>query len=115
MIASRRAVRPTGPSKAEPVASGPRWTSSAPIASSAAGSAPPRSAIPAMPHTSAASCPLAPDEPGSLEQHGHVEAGRAVGDVLQVVGELLVPGHLAGEAQLREPGHARTDDQPLPV
>ena len=40
---------------------------------------------------------------------------RAVGDVLEVVGELLGPGHLARQPQLREAGDARADDEPLPV
>ena len=44
-----------------------------------------------------------------------VEAHRAVGDVLEVVRELLGPGHLARHAQLREAGDARAHHQPLPV
>src|SRR5439155_7100567 len=44
-----------------------------------------------------------------------VERERAVGDVLEVVCELLLPGRLAGDARLREAGQAGTDDQALPV
>ena len=44
-----------------------------------------------------------------------VQAHAAVGDVLEVVGELLGPGHVARQPQLREAGDARAHDQPLPV
>src|SRR4051812_43767104 len=101
MIASRRAASATGPSAAAPAASGPRWRRAALIASSTARSGPAGSAMPAMPHTSVAE--LAGDEREGLGEHGQIQAGRAVRDVLEVVRELLLPGHLAREPELREP------------
>src|SRR3954451_11339501 len=54
-------------------------------------------------------------EPGGLGDDLEVEAHAAVGDVLEVVGELLGPGHAPRQPQLREAGDARAHDQPLPV
>src|SRR5256714_14915780 len=52
MIESRRAARPTPPSRNTPSESGPRWTSVALISASRPGSAGPREdAIPQIPHT----------------------------------------------------------------
>src|SRR5919106_4138799 len=57
-----------------------------------------------------------PDDPGHRRaEHPQVEADRAVGDVLEVVDQLVLPGILAGDPGLGEAGDARPDDEPLPV
>src|SRR4051812_25894734 len=55
------------------------------------------------------------DAPDGLGDHEHVEVHRAVGDVLEVVRELLRPAVLARQAHLREAGHAGAHHEPLPV
>ncbi len=55
------------------------------------------------------------DAPRGRGADTQIQVDRAVRDVLQVVGELLGPGGLAGHPQLGEAGQARLDDQPLPV
>src|SRR4051812_1140500 len=100
MMARRLASSATGPSCARPWPSGPRWTRAALIASSAARSGPAASAMPAIPHTSAGAERPAADEQRRLQEHLEVQGGGPVGDVLEVVGELLVPGHLPREPQL---------------
>src|SRR5215210_2900565 len=107
MMARRRIAIPAGPSTSSPSLSGPRWRSVAFIARSTLGStAPARSgtATPQMPHTLAV---LAVHGHGSMRDPPHggehdaqVQAHRAVGDVLEVVGELLAPRHPAGDAEL---------------
>ena len=59
--------------------------------------------------------PPAGDEARRLADHRDVERDRAVGDVLEVVGELLPPVISRRQPQLREAGDARAHDQPLPV
>ena len=58
---------------------------------------------------------LREDPPGGRGADAQVQVHRAVGDVLEVVRELLGPRGLARHAQLREAGDARLDHQPLPV
>src|SRR4051812_49445201 len=112
MIARRRAANATGPSTQRPALSGPRCVSAALIASRAARSAPSRAAIPQMPHISDLAAHYAPhDHRERLDQDGGVQPGRAVGDVLEVVRQLLLPGHLGREPQLGEPGHPRAYDE----
>src|SRR6266550_2230237 len=53
--------------------------------------------------------------PDRLRDHHHVEVRGSVGDVLEVVRELLRPAMLAREAHLREARHARSHHEPLPV
>src|SRR5919202_5522230 len=101
MIASRRIASAVGPSTTIPALSGPRCTSVAFIASSAAGSgldAPSSATMPQMPHTSGRGARrlqaggrerLGERAPTRLEQHARVEVHGAVGDVLEVVRELL--------------------------
>src|SRR5215210_9330523 len=103
MIASRRAASPASPATASPPLSGPRCTSVALIAARASRSAarPSVRTMPQMPHTSVLRGLEGPreHEPGRLGDDLEVEPQRAVGDVLEVVGELLGPRHLAGQAQ----------------
>ena len=54
-------------------------------------------------------------EPRRLGDDLEVEPQRAVGDVLEVVRELLGPRHLARQAQLGEAGDPGRHDQALPV
>src|SRR5665811_441710 len=142
MIESRRIARATPPSWKAPSLSGPRWVSRAFIrctASRSAAAPRPATAIPQIPHMAAVSQPgtwsrFGPHSGSNLDhvsarrggaaaedlEHGgeedaDVERGRAVGDVLHVVGELVGPGLLAGHPRLREAGHAGADDEPLPV
>src|SRR5215217_3281568 len=53
--------------------------------------------------------------PGRCDDHPEIEADRPVGDVLEVVRELLRPRLLATHARLREPGEPGPDDETLPV
>src|SRR4051794_26455386 len=121
MIESRRMARPAGPSIARPASSGPRCTSFAFMRARASRSGwdvPSSETMPQMPHMSAAGDGgerLADRAPHGLGEHPHVQVHRAVGDVLEVVRELLGPGVLARDAHLREAGHAGPHDQPLPV
>src|SRR3954452_2741977 len=131
MIERRRMARPHGPSITLPSESGPRWTSVSFIAASAAGSgavAPSRLTRPHIPHMRASLergsvLPLAvpaaqgqPDDPGHRRpEHAQIEADRAVGDVLEVMDQLVLPGVLAGDPGLGEAGNAGPDDEALPV
>ena len=134
MIDRRRAASPTLPSTNAPELSGPRWMSVSFIAARTSGStaAPSSDTRPQMPHMAlsvgrgpgyaarARSRPSAAHRAGQDAPRGRgadaqVEVDRAVRDVLEVVGELLRPGGLAGHPQLGEAGQARLDDQPLPV
>src|SRR4051812_48382107 len=134
MIASRRAASATGPSAKTPSLSGPRCTSASAIARTARSStAPPsRATMPQMPHMTSrgpgswkqpsgaphrrdvARAALEHPEPGRDDQ-AQVQADGAVGEPLEVVGELLGPRHVARHPQLREAGQPRPDDEPLPV
>src|SRR5215208_1580315 len=116
MIESRRAASPTGPAITWPSSPGPRWTGARLIAASASGSGPPAppAARPQMPHMSGGACP-ARDRGGGLGHHAEVETRGTVRDVLEVVGQLLLPRHLARHPQLREAGHAGRHHEPLPV
>src|SRR5690349_23769086 len=106
MIARRRAASATAPSIRRPELSGPRWTSASLIASSARGSGPPGATMPQMPHTSEPLGGARRDGRGGLGQDRDVQGGRAIGDVLEVVRQLLLPRHLARESQLGEAGDA---------
>src|SRR3954453_20797260 len=101
MIERRLAASPTGPFSEWPSSSGPRCMSVALMASSARGPAmpPPPAAMPQIPHT-AGGARAARDRRGRFGDHAEVEARRAIGDVLEVVCELLLPRHLAGDAEL---------------
>src|SRR3954452_23207594 len=93
MIDRRRIPSPAGPSTTARWSSGPRCTSVAFIRSSAARSgldAPSSSTMPQMPHTSGGA--RVPDgAPDRLDEHAEVEVHGAVGDELEVVGQLLGP------------------------
>src|SRR4051794_23263421 len=132
MIERRRMASPHGPSIIEPSESGPRWTSVSFIAASAAGSgavAPSRLTRPHIPHMRAslesgqdqaglaisAAQREAHDPDHRRAEHPQVEPDGAVGDVLEVVDQLVLPGVLAGDPGLGESRDARADDQPLPV
>src|SRR5689334_10751384 len=112
MIARRRAANSTGSPSHSPAESGPRCSSAALIARSAPTSP---DAIPQMPHTSLAAQQPAGDEHQRLREDRQVEADRAVGDVLEIVDELLRPGHLPREPQLGESRDPWPDDEPLPI
>src|SRR5215210_7884906 len=76
--------------------------------------------MPAMPHTPSdpadRTARRARDErPDGLRENAQVETDGAIGDPLEVVGELLGPGHLTREAELGETRDPRPDDEPLPV
>src|SRR5436189_2362213 len=121
MIARRRAASPIGPSTNAPAESGPRCTIVAFIASNApasTGPAPSSASRPEIPHTSVArqgarhrTQGVGRDLDDGGEDRAQVQADRAVGDVLHVVGELLGPGHLAGEPELRQAGKPGRHDQ----
>src|SRR5215213_10785449 len=122
MIASRRAASPASPTTASPPLSGPRWRSVALMAANTSRSGARASVrtMPQMPHMSVGHLVLwAPrgrdDDQQRLRDDLEVQPQRAVGDVLEVVRELLRPRHLTGQAQLREPGDPGRDDQALPV
>src|SRR5215218_4025506 len=103
MIDRRRIASPAGPSTSTPSLSGPRCTSAAFMCSSAAGSgldAPSSETMPQMPHMSGGGRGgaaahggerLAERPPRRLREHARVEVDGAVGDVLEVVRELLRP------------------------
>src|SRR5262249_41745416 len=141
---SRRAARPMPASRWSPSLSGPRCRSVELMLSrtrrSGTGASRPASAIPQMPHISrtsggratiacaarspnaaranllpAAANPEAEDAPRRGHDHLQIERERAVGDVLEVVSELVLPRVLARDPGLREAGHPGSDDQPLPV
>src|SRR3954454_15048374 len=117
MIASRRAASATGPSTACPAESGPRWRSAALIAARPSGAA--RPAMPQIPHMTTEGpldAPLAGGhEHERLREDREVQADPAVGDVLEVVHELLGPCHLAREPQLGQSRDAGAHDEALPV
>src|SRR6266487_2730687 len=124
MIASRRAATATGPSANEPSLSGPRWTSVALMRASRSGSAGPfREAIPQIPHTRVSLVAVPEEAPYGLEhdadrggeERAEVERYRAVGDPLEVVGELLRHRRLVASPYLGEAGQTGADDEPLPV
>src|SRR4051794_29621595 len=121
MMLRRRAASAQPSITAVPSSSGPRWTSARLIAWSAARSSAPRScdAMPAMPHTSdlpdGTARRTGGEHPRRLGEDRDVQPDGPVGDVLEVVRELLGPRHLAREAQLREAGQAGPHDKPLPV
>src|SRR3954447_10040092 len=94
MIARRRAASPPAPISASPPLSGPRWRSVALIAASVSRSAtrPSVRTMPEMPHISVLRRRLErprEHEPDGLGHHLEVQPHGAVGDVLEVVGELL--------------------------
>src|SRR4051795_9601636 len=119
LIAGRRAASPAAPISASPPLSGPRWRSVALIAASASRSAtrPSVRTMPEMPHISVLRGLERPrqHEPDGLGHHLEVQPHGAVGDVLEVVGELLRPRDLAGQAQLREARDPGRDHEALPV
>ena len=144
MIDRRRAASPTLPSTNAPELSGPRWMSVSFMAARTSGStaAPSSDTRPQMPHmrlsvdiegyapkvscfagardatpgeSARAAHRAGQDAPRGRRADAQVEVDRAVRDVLEVVGELLRPGGLAGHPQLGEAGQARLDHQPLPV
>src|SRR3954467_7619350 len=125
MLASRRAASATGPSAKTPSLSGPRCTIASAIARTARSStAPPsRATMPQMPHTASSSPPHRRHVAGPALQHAvgrrddqaEVEADRAVGQPLEVVGQLLRPAHVARHPQLSEARQPRAHDEPLPV
>src|SRR5579872_2580350 len=114
MIASRRAASETPPSTKLPSESGPRWRRAADIDASRPGSAARRElAIPQIPHTrpslrrgprpaDLAVQRLQEDAPAGGGQGSQVERDGAVGDPLQVVGELLGHRGFVAAAYLRE-------------
>src|SRR3954451_9942607 len=99
MSASRRAASAASPMTASPPLSGPRWRSVALMAASTSRSAarPSVRTMPQIPHIALAL--RAPrgrdDDQQRLEHDLEVQAQGAVGDVLEVMGELLGPRHLA--------------------
>src|SRR3954452_10393366 len=118
MIASRRAASPASPMTASPPLSGPRWRSVAFMAASASRSTAPPSlrTMPQMPHTSVLRAPRGRDDDQQrLDDDLEVQPQRAVGDVLEVVRELLGTGHLARHAQRGEARDPGRDDEALPV
>src|SRR5688500_10199014 len=121
MMLSRRAASAQSSITASPSSSGPRCASAALIARSVWTSTPPRScdAMPAMPHISdlpdRAARRARHEHPGRLGEDREIQPEGAVGDVLEVVRELLRPRHLAREAQLREAGQPGPDHEPLPI
>src|SRR3954466_9142263 len=127
MIASRRAAGPPPPgsappalSSASPALSGPRWRSVSLIAPSTAGSTarPSPRTIPQIPHIASgpsgdvAGRAARDHDAGGLGAGLEVRGRAAVGDVLEVVGELLGPGHAPRQPELGEAGDARAHDQP---
>src|SRR5256714_2117399 len=79
MIESRRAARPTPPSRKTPSESGPRWTSVALISASRPGSTGPREdAIPQIPHTAPYSRAMAFGTQGGLTLPGPLAAVAAL-------------------------------------
>src|SRR3954447_16576863 len=99
MIARRRAAIPTGPSRCAPSESGPRWYSVVDIRRSRSGSTAPRvDAIPQIPHIAGQSRGLrvagerlAQHAEAGDHERPEIEPHGAVGDPLEIVGELL--GH----------------------
>src|SRR5512133_234106 len=124
MIASLRAASATSPSAKIPSLSGPRCTSFALMRASRSGSAGPfAETIPQIPHTrrslvasSDQALQRLADDPNHRRGEGaEVERDGAVGDPLEVVGELLGHRGLVAAAYLGEAGQAGAHNEALPV
>src|SRR5919206_3309772 len=84
---------------------------------------PPAATIPQIPHMAPSLVVALDHAPRRLADHARsrrgeraeVERDRAVGDPLQVVGQLLRHRGLVAAAHLGEAGQARADDEALPV